>query len=163
MIGIVGAVVIILGGFLVWQKVNAPVVETSPTSAFTSSPVSQVSPSFSPLSSVDEGLIYTVVYTDQGYAPQELTVIAGDRVIFKNQSSRPMWPASAMHPTHEGYPGSSIEKCHTVQQSMTFDACEGIAGGGEWSFVFNEIGEWRYHDHLLPSKTGKITVQAYEK
>ena len=34
-------------------------------------------------------------------------------VIWKNESSNPMWTASAMHPTHKVYPGTDISACGT--------------------------------------------------
>ena len=40
-----------------------------------------------------------------------------------------------------------------------FDACVGLKQGEEWSFVFEEPGEWFYHDHLRPDMFGKIMVQ----
>jgi plastocyanin len=63
------------------------------------------------------------------------------------------------HPTHEVYPGSSIKKCGTLEQNKIFDACHGLKQGEKCSFVFNEVGEWYYHDHLNPSWKGEIVVK----
>jgi plastocyanin len=35
----------------------------------------------------------------------------------------------------------------------------GLKQGEEWSFVFDESGEWFYHDHLRSDMFGKIMVQ----
>ncbi|MER3407043.1 MAG: hypothetical protein C4278_01280 [Patescibacteria group bacterium] len=100
-----------------------------------------------------------VIITDSGFNPKELTINKGAKVTFVNQSSSASWPASDVHPTHRLYPGSGIEKCGTSQQNKIFDACRGLKPGESWSFVFKEVGEWSYHDHLNPSKTGKIIVR----
>ena len=102
---------------------------------------------------------HVVVYSDGGYAPKELTIKKGDRVTFRNESARETWPASAMHPSHTAYPGSSIGKCGTQEESRIFDACKGFKQGEEWSFVFNEIGNWKYHDHLRSTDWGSVIVE----
>ena len=100
-----------------------------------------------------------VTYTDEGYSPKELMVKKGDNVTFNNESSHPMWTASAVHPTHTVYPGSSILKCNTPEAGAIFDACSAVEPGKEWSFQFDQIGSWKYHDHLTPTRTGTITVE----
>lgn len=101
----------------------------------------------------------TIEYTDSGFSPNPLTIQAGETVTFINRSLKPVWPASAMHPTHTVYPGSDIKKCGTAEQSAIFDACRGLNPGESWSFQFNEKGSWNYHDHLGPTKFGKIVVE----
>ncbi|MDP3900920.1 MAG: cupredoxin domain-containing protein [bacterium] len=100
-----------------------------------------------------------VVFTDNGYSPNVLQVRVGDKVVFRNETSGSFWPASAMHPTHMVYSGTSLsEHCPDVA-STAFDACEGLPEGSEWSFTFEKAGSWKYHDHLRPSMTGTIVVQ----
>ena len=101
----------------------------------------------------------TIFYTDSGFSPNPLTVKLGETVTFINQSSNPFWPASPMHPTHKVYPGSDIERCGTAEEPNIFDACRGIPAGGSWSFTFDEIGSWNYHNHLNSSHFGKIVVE----
>jgi plastocyanin len=60
---------------------------------------------------------HTVVYSNEGYTPKELTIKKGDRVTFRNESVRETWPASAMHPSHNVYPGSSIQKCESEEMT----------------------------------------------
>ena len=86
-----------------------------------------------------------VTYTDSGFSPSTLTVKAGDTVVFKNESSSAFWPASAVHPTHELYP--------------EFDAKAAISLGSTYSFTFNRVGTWKYHNHLNASHTGTIVVE----
>ncbi len=102
---------------------------------------------------------HTIVFSGSAYTPREITIKKGDKVTFRNESSREMWPASAMHPSHAVYPGSGRQKCETEEKDKIFDACQGMASGREWSFVFDQAGEWFYHDHLMPEANGKITVQ----
>lgn len=94
-----------------------------------------------------------ITYTDSGYSPNTITIKKGEAVAFKNQSSRSMWTASAVHPTHRGYPttGGCI--------GSTLDACKGIQPGNSWSFTFDITGTWKYHNHLNPADTGTVIVE----
>ena len=94
-----------------------------------------------------------IIYTDAGYSPSPLEINIGDTVVFKNESSLAMWPASAMHPTHKDYPttGGCL--------GSTFDACKGVQPGDSWSFKFDIAGNWKYHDHLNPKNFGAIIVK----
>ena len=86
-----------------------------------------------------------VIYTANGFSPKSLIVKAGDTVVFKNNSGRDFWPASAPHPIHTNYP--------------EFDAKRAITSGASYSFTFTRVGSWKYHDHLNPSINGTIAVQ----
>lgn len=100
-----------------------------------------------------------VSYTASGFSPGSLNVSEGTTVTFRNNSSREVWPASARHPTHDVYDGTSMpEHCPNADNSA-FDACGGVPPGGMWSFTFEKTGEWRYHDHLNPSMSGMVVVQ----
>ncbi|MEK6900589.1 MAG: cupredoxin domain-containing protein [Nanoarchaeota archaeon] len=99
----------------------------------------------------------TIKITADGFQPKTLEVKAGTTVTFVNEDTAKHWPASAMHPTHTIYPGSGIEKCGT--EEAIFDACKGLGQGESFSFTFNEIGSWKYHDHLSVSSTGTIVVE----
>ncbi|MBI5229736.1 MAG: hypothetical protein HY981_00295 [Candidatus Magasanikbacteria bacterium] len=103
--------------------------------------------------------IATITYDDNGFSPTPLTVKMGTNVTFKNNSSSDFWPASAVHPTHEAYPGSSITKCETSAAKTIFDACAGVAKGTSWTFIFKEKGSWNYHDHLKAGRYGKVVVE----
>jgi len=137
---IVIVIVIILGG--VWYI----------SSNNTQEPGNQVSPAGNLVSNV-------VTIASSGFSPSSLTVQKGETITFKNESSQPAWPASAIHPTHTVYPGSSIAKCGTTGEAGIFDACKGLLKGEAWSFQFDIPGTWKYHDHLNPSRNGTIVVQ----
>lgn len=101
---------------------------------------------------------HDIEITSSGFSPRTLTINAGDTVTWTNKDSRRHWPASASHPTHTIYPGSSISKCGTSAESEIFDACRGLSAGESYSFIFSEKGTWQYHDHLSTSRTGTIIV-----
>lgn len=100
-----------------------------------------------------------ITFTDSGYSPNEVTIKKGERVTFINDSSVAMWPATAIHPTHRVYPNSDIGKCGTPEASAMFDACRAISSGESYSFIFNEVGTWKYHDHLNLGNFGTIVVE----
>ncbi len=132
------------------------VFPTVPTETQTSAETPTETPISTPTPTTQE---FVVRITNTGFEPSILEVPKGAKVTFVNESSNPSWPASAVHPTHRVYPGSGIEKCGTPEQERIFDACRGLGKGESWSFVFNEVGEWGYHDHLNPSLRGKIIVK----
>ena len=67
---------------------------------------------------------FSVEITESGYVPQELTIKKGSTVTWTNKTITPNWPATAQHPTHEKYPGSSITKCGTAEAEDIFYACK---------------------------------------
>ena len=102
----------------------------------------------------------TISFTGGSFEPSNFTVDVGATVTFKNISlDKVMWPATALHPTHTIYPGSSIGKCGTDEAGSIFDACSSVDPGDSYSFTFDEVGEWKYHNHLKPSTNGSITVK----
>lgn len=86
-----------------------------------------------------------ITYTNQGFIPQQLTVKKGQAVIFTNSGNSPMWVASDPHPQHTGLPG--------------FDAKKAMQKGESYSFTFDTVGHWGFHNHLTPSDAGTIIVQ----
>ncbi|MEX0877851.1 MAG: hypothetical protein WDZ40_03255 [Candidatus Spechtbacterales bacterium] len=98
-----------------------------------------------------------ITYTDSGYSPQNITISLGTTVVFINESSSAMWPATNIHPTHTIYPNSNISDCGTGK--VMFDACGEISPGESWSFTFNEAGNWRYHNHIRATRGGVIVVE----
>ncbi len=99
-----------------------------------------------------------ITMSDAGFSPNEVTIRQGGIVTWANAGSTAIWPASAFHPTHTVYPSSDINRCGTAEATGIFDACRGIQPGESWLFVFNEKGTWAYHDHLNPSRFGRVIV-----
>jgi len=93
---------------------------------------------------IESETVVVVQMTNDGFNPSEVTIKQGETVEFENVGTNDHWPASAIHPTHEVYP--------------EFDPKAGVAPGESWSFTFDKVGEWKFHDHLFLSFTGKITV-----
>ncbi|PIR41704.1 MAG: hypothetical protein COV30_02280 [Candidatus Yanofskybacteria bacterium CG10_big_fil_rev_8_21_14_0_10_37_15] len=100
-----------------------------------------------------------VVYTDSGYSPSTIIIKKGENVMWKNESSRLMWTASALHPTHKVYPETDIGLCGKATSFLMFDSCVGVNPNQNWSFVFDNIGTWKYHNHSNPSHTGTVVVE----
>jgi len=86
----------------------------------------------------------TVTLTNTGFTPATITVKAGDKVVWLNQSGGTATVHSAMHPTHLVYPKLNLGN---------FDV------GGELSLVFDEVGTYKYHDHLNPTRFGTVVVE----
>ena len=100
---------------------------------------------------------HTIEVTSAGFSPQTLTIKAGDTVTWVNKGPGAMWPASAGHPTHKVYPVDT-GKCVAIGGS-DFDACTGLGVGRSYSFAFDEVGSWNYHNHMRPSNTGTVVVE----
>lgn len=103
----------------------------------------------SPESSAPTNLVLgeekTIAITSSGFSPATLTIKQGDTVKFVNKDSKPHWPASAVHPVHQCYPG--------------FDALTGVQPDESYSFKFDVAKTCKFHDHLNPGTTGTITVE----
>ena len=113
---------------------------------------------------------YNIEITSSGFSPSQLSINQGDSVTWINKDSEPHWPASGMHPTHTRYSGASYDEPGSFAGSLAcksegnpkdgaFDPCKSIAPGESWTFTFEQIGSWGFHDHLDSSYFGKITVQ----
>lgn len=79
------------------------------------------------------------------FEPKTVMLKKGTQVIFKNEDTQDRWPASDPHPEHYIYAG--------------FDPRQPIQPGKEWSFVFDNVGDWTYHDHLFEAIQGKIKIK----
>ena len=148
-------VLVILGGyfFLGKKDAQAPSRESSQVLSEEVNVETQATDSEIKNISETESEKLLVNYSDTGYSPNTLNVKVGTTVTFQNNSLFTMWPASAFHPTHAVYPttGGCL--------GSTFDACKGVLPGESWSFKFDKIGNWKYHDHLKPSFFGAVVVE----
>jgi len=156
LVGLVLVLAVIVGGIMIATRKNEPIATLTPI--MSESPSPSISPTATPLVAVSvkvevKPATVKITYTDQGFAPAIVTIKKGDTVTWLNKGTKDMWPASAQHPTHGAYPesGGCLES--------KFDACVHIVPGQSWSFIFNQIGEWGFHDHLTPQFFGNITVQ----
>jgi carboxymethylenebutenolidase len=97
----------------------------------------------------------TVRYTNDGFAPQEVSIDVGDTVQFVNEGGQSMWVASDVHPTHTEYSGTSLQEHCGQEGDDAFDQCE---SGDTYTFTFDKAGEWSYHNHDRATDGGVITV-----
>lgn len=86
-----------------------------------------------------------VIYNSQGFSPKTVTIKKGDSVVFENKTGKAASVASDEHPTHLLYP--EFDQYKTAQRGKT-----------EFSFTFEKVGTWKYHDHLNPTMTGTVVV-----
>jgi len=95
----------------------------------------------------------TVTYTNSGFSPTSIEVAVGETITFINESNHGMWIASNVHPIHTIYPttGGCI--------GSSFDACESFKTGEGWSFTFDIVGSWKYHNHVNASRGGTVIVK----
>lgn len=83
-------------------------------------------------------------YTDSGFLPNVVHVKKNGKVVFINQSEKPMLIASAPHPQNSDYP--------------ELNAKEVLKKGGSYAFVFSKVGRWGFNNHLSPNETGLVFV-----
>lgn len=86
----------------------------------------------------------TIELQGKGFNPEEIKIRKNTTVKFTTTRNSAFWPASNLHPTHLIYP--------------QFDPRRPIQAKESWSFKFDKVGTWRYHDHLYPNFTGTIIV-----
>ena len=149
-------IIVIVGSYVLFKgpKAQAPTTETPSVSTQTENTNNNTNDTV--VAPVTQNI---VTYTNTGYTPNTLTIKLGETVTWENNSSVNMWPASAMHPSHIVYSGTSISEHCPDTAGTSFDACKGITPGDSWSFIFNKKGSWKYHDHLTPKYFGTVVVE----
>jgi len=85
-----------------------------------------------------------VTVTSKGFEPENITIKAGQRVVWTNKSGEQVTVNSDLHPTHLLWPFLNLGN---------FD------DGSSVSVVFEKPGVYTYHNHLNPSQTGIVTVE----
>lgn len=159
-IGVIVIAVLIIGGFFLFNSGESQTGTNTDTNSQVPVPGSDVDEMIvngntDTTGNTNQGNL--IEYTSSGYTPSRITINQGESVTFTNTISRETWPASNVHPTHTSYPGSGSSKCGTTTD--IFDACKELSNGESYTFTFNEIGTWTYHNHLRPSEGGTIIVQ----
>lgn len=96
-----------------------------------------------------------VTYGSGGFSPAEVTIKKGGTVTWTNQSGGNMWVASAMHPAHAGYSGTTLAQHCGDAVDVSFDQCK---NGASYSFTFDKAGTWAYHNHSVTGNFGKVIV-----
>src|SRR3989338_2640179 len=147
-IWVVVAGVLLGGGYLLWQSSATPaVVDNGGSTVVTPTPTPTPTPS-TPMTA-------TVTYDGTSFSPKAVTIKKGGTVAWNNESTGEMWVASAQHPNHTIYSGTS-RAAHCPDTWRTgFDRC---GGGNNYTFTFDKVGTWNYHDHLNATAFGSVTV-----
>jgi plastocyanin len=146
-------IIVILGAIFFSRRGGNRSLYQSPASSPQSKSQSQSSVPAAPQAQAN-----TVEYTDSGFSPQSLTVKLGTAVTFVNKTSGEMLVASAPHPVHTGYDGTTMAQHCAPGATPSFDECTPASAGGTYTFTFDKAGTWKYHNHIDPTKFGSITV-----
>jgi plastocyanin len=99
---------------------------------------------------------HAVTYSSSGFSPKTVTIKLGDTVTWTNESGSNMWVATAVHPSHTVYDGTSTNEHCSNPNETTFDQC---SGGDSYLFTFIKEGNWKYHNHQGPQHTGTVVVE----
>lgn len=143
--------IIIIGGGWWWMSSQTPAVDTGSSSMVgdtgTPAPGDTGTPN-APMTAI-------VTYDGVSFSPSAVTIKKGGTVAWNNEGTREMWIASAQHPNHTMYSGTSrIGHCPDTSKTA-FDQC---AGGNNYTFMFDKVGTWNFHDHLNATVFGSVTV-----
>ncbi len=143
-------VILVIGGVVMVQ--NSSKTQTTNPGAQTQTPSekddskmdkSETEPSASAMED-DEKNANEITLTSSGFSPATITIKAGEKVVWKNESGGPATVDSAQHPTHLVYPKLNLGR---------------FEDGEELSLVFDEPGKYNYHDHLNASRFGTVVVE----
>lgn len=145
---IFGALVIIGGA---WWFATQP-APASPTGNPTS-----IQPASDAAATTSEPKTVYVSYDGKAFSPANITVKQGDTVTFTNTAGT-MWVASDQHPSHSSYDGTNRTTHCTAGYTGTppLDQC---AAGSSFSFKFDKVGTFGYHDHQTAGNGGRVIVQ----
>ncbi|MBI2028694.1 MAG: cupredoxin domain-containing protein [Candidatus Levybacteria bacterium] len=102
-----------------------------------------------PINTSAHSEVRIIEMNENGFTPSEIMIDTDSTVIFVNKDTKPRWPASNVHPTHEIYPELDPRKNIDPEES--------------WTFKPTKAGEWKYHDHNFPHMRGVIIVVDEDK
>lgn len=134
-IGLVAAIVIGGGGYLVLHKSPSKTVASALTTP--SSPSQNTSPA------TNSGTSSSIIFDGSQFSPATLTVKSGTKVTIKNTSSTDLQMDSNPHPVH------------TDDTDLNVGL---VSAGQSKTFTVTKTGSFGYHDHLDPSIQGQITI-----
>ena len=134
-------VLVIAGGLLFANKANNTKTPSQTSTVQELSPTSEVQ---SPTPTEEEQNEATVILTSTGFSPKTVTIKAGDKVVWNNESGKDATVDSTPHPVHTSYPPLNLG---------------GFSDGETLELVFEDTGTYSYHNHLNASQTGSVTVE----
>lgn len=163
-VSIVVVILVVLGGWYWYSTYGIPIALAPQTTDTTQESGMPVPPEngTAPVADVEVNIDVstaptsaTITYNEGGFSSSEVTIKKGGTVTWRNESGGSMWVASAMHPTHSVYAGIARETHCPDTTGVAFDQC---ATGNSYSFTFNKVGTWKYHNHLNASHFGSVVV-----
>jgi plastocyanin len=101
----------------------------------------------------------TITYTSAGFNPASATINKGDTVRFVNNSNGNLWVGSDEHPTHTEYDNTNLQAHCATGATPSFDSCRNLTNGQSYSFKFDKVGSWDYHNHSAATLGGTIIVR----
>lgn len=139
---IIGLILLLVGvGLLIWALTGRDAAAPSGT---TSPEISQTdSDSTSETSKTSQENTVDIIFTNNGFTPNVLTVKKGSLVTVKNESDKRVQFSSDSHPTHR------------LNTEMNLKV---LRPGEAASFTASTVGEYGFHDHIDESMTGKLKV-----
>lgn len=156
------AIIVIAAGVYWWiHQQGAPTLSDDGTSAAVDAIDDAQNPggaasTTTQTSSGTPAMAVTVNYDGNSFTPNAVAIKQGGTVTFVSNGA-PMWVASDLHPTHTQYDGTSRNTHCAPGYSgpAPFDQC---SSGTTYSFTFDKVGRWTFHNHLDASKVGSVTV-----
>jgi plastocyanin len=163
-LAIVVAIIVIAGVyFLFAKKTQAPVTNPETTSG-TAASLEMTNPTatttttttVTPSGAASAAKTVTVTYTGNSFSPASITIKKGDSVKFVDATGAGIWVASNPHPIHNGYSGTTVDQHCPDTTGTAFDQC---SPGTSYTFTFQKVGSWGYHNHLNHGAMGTVVVQ----
>jgi plastocyanin len=108
-------IILVVGIYYFLQKSKISTITQTPTSStfkITTTQPTQLETSTLNITATPKTEVIIKI-TANGFEPKEVEITKGTKVTWINEQPNPSWSVSAVHPTHEVYPGSSIKKCGT--------------------------------------------------
>ena len=151
-------VIVVLAGYLVFCKSSpsnkeaSPVQEatttgttaTQPTGASkTTTPAKTTSVPKTTTATMTKDGLYVIYYTNAGFSPATLRIVKGKGVRFINNSDKAMRIFADLKYDNVY---SALNQSKTVGRGATYD------------FVFNEAGNWAYHNENNQNDRGTVIV-----
>lgn len=149
---LIGGVLVIIGGaLLVWSLTGrdaaAPASESTDGSGTSSAQINNNGSDEDPDQAVSNdhtAEAATIVFTSDGFSPEELEVRLGQTVTVKNESNQRVQYSSDDHPTHRLNEGMNLAI---------------LQPGESGTFTAGPVGRHGFHDHIDDSFTGVLIVR----
>ena len=143
---VVVAIVILGGGFLLWQNMATPSADVGGSTLVDDT---------GSMDDTGAPMVAAVNYSADGFTPAEVTIKKGGTVSWTNSSGGDMWVASGPHPAHTGYDNTTLAQHCASTASTPLDQC---ANGATYTFKFDKVGTWPYHNRSASTKFGRVIV-----